>query len=64
MSKKISVQLVQLNNRYGNQVYLPYSIGVLESFVKQKKKFKKIIILKNLFFLEKMYQIWLIKLAK
>jgi len=37
MTKKISVQLVQLNNRYGNQVYLPYSVGVLETFVKQKK---------------------------
>ena len=37
MSKKISVQLVQLNNRYGNQVYLPYSVGVLETFVKQKE---------------------------
>ena len=37
MPKKISVQLVQLNNRYGNQVYLPYSVGVLETFVKQKE---------------------------
>ena len=37
MSKKISAQLVQLNNRYGNQVYLPYSVGVLETFVKQKE---------------------------
>ena len=37
MSKKISIQLVQLNNRYGNQVYMPYSVGVLETFVKQKE---------------------------
>ena len=25
------VQLVQLNNKYGNQVYLPYSVGILQS---------------------------------
>ena len=37
MSKKISIQLVQLNKRYGNQEYMPYSVGVLETFVKQKE---------------------------
>ena len=37
MSKKISIQLVQLNKKYGDQVYLPYSAGVLKSFVIQKK---------------------------
>ena len=42
MPKKISVQLVQLNYKYGDQVYLPYSVGVLESFVKQKKIINKI----------------------
>ena len=41
MAIKTSVQLVQLNNRYGDQVYLPYSVGVLESFVKQKKEIKE-----------------------
>ena len=40
MNKKHIVQLVQLNNRYGQQVYLPYSVGVLESFVKQNKEIK------------------------
>ena len=40
MSKKYTVQLVQLNNRYGQQVYLPYSVGVLESFVKLNKEIK------------------------
>ena len=38
---KNSVQLVQLNNRYGDQIYLPYSIGVLESFVTQKKEIRE-----------------------
>ena len=41
MNKKISVQLVQLNNRYGNQVYLPYSVGVLKAFVDQNIKIKE-----------------------
>ena len=41
MAKKISVQLVQLNNRYGNQVYLPYSVGVLKAFVDQNAKIKE-----------------------
>ena len=40
MSKKISIQLVQLNKKYGDQVYLPYSAGVLKSFVIQKKNIR------------------------
>ncbi len=53
MSKKISIQLVQLNKKYGDQVYLPYSAGVLKSFVIQKKHirdnfdFKEFIFLKE-----------------
>ena len=53
MSKKISIQLVQLNKKYGDQVYLPYSTGVLKSFVIQKKHirdnfdFKEFIFLKE-----------------
>jgi radical SAM superfamily enzyme YgiQ (UPF0313 family) len=53
MSKKISIQLVQLNKKYGDQVYLPYSTGVLKSFVIQKKyirdnfDFKEFIFLKE-----------------
>ena len=41
MSEKISVQLVQLNYKYGDQVYLPYSVGVLQTFVKQKKEIRE-----------------------
>ena len=41
MSAKISVQLVQLNYKYGDQVYLPYSVGVLQTFVKQKKEIRE-----------------------
>ena len=53
MSKKTSIQLVQLNKKYGDQVYLPYSTGVLKSFVIQKKyirdnfDFKEFIFLKE-----------------
>tara|TARA_R110001599_G_scaffold50839_9_gene143148 strand:+ start:1262 stop:3235 length:1974 start_codon:yes stop_codon:yes gene_type:complete len=31
--RRSKVQLVQLNNKYGSQVYLPYSAGVLQSYV-------------------------------
>ena len=41
MSENISVQLVQLNYKYGDQVYLPYSVGVLQTFVKQKKEIRE-----------------------
>ena len=40
MTKKISIQLVQLNNKYGDQVYLPYSVAVLKAFVLQNKIIK------------------------
>ena len=48
--KKIKVQLVQLNNKYGTQVYLPYSAGILQAYVKNDQyvkdnfSFKKVII--------------------
>ena len=51
MNKKKIVQLVQLNNRYGKQVYLPYSAGVLESFVKQNKEIKDSFDFKEFIFL-------------
>jgi len=38
--KKIKIQLVQLNRAYGNQYYIPYSIG---SIVAYAQKFKRII---------------------
>ena len=47
-----TIQLVQLNNQYGNQVYLPYSAGVLESFVKQNKKIRDNYIFKEYIFLK------------
>ncbi len=34
-AEKIRVQLVQINNRYGNQYYLPYSVGALRAFARQ-----------------------------
>jgi len=36
--KKKKVQLVQLNNRYGDQVYLPYSAGMLQAYVSKSQK--------------------------
>ena len=47
-----TIQLVQLNNQYGKQVYLPYSAGVLESFVKQNKKIRDNYIFKEYIFLK------------
>lgn len=41
MSKKHTVQLVQFNNKYGSQVYLPYSIGVLSSYVEADNELLK-----------------------
>ena len=29
------IQLVQINVKYGDQVYLPYSVGILQSYVNQ-----------------------------
>ena len=34
----ISCQLAQFNNNYGNQYYIPYSIGVLTSFARQDRR--------------------------
>lgn len=36
--KKINVGLVQINNNYSGQSYLPYSIGLLEAYVKANSK--------------------------
>ena len=36
MKKK--VQLVQINNKYGSQVYLPYSAGILQSYAMADKE--------------------------
>ncbi|MBF0584119.1 MAG: radical SAM protein [Magnetococcales bacterium] len=33
--KALQVQLVQFNNAYGNQLYLPYSVGLLQAYVQQ-----------------------------
>ena len=51
--QKYTIQLVQLNNRYGSQVYLPYSVGMLKSFalkdekILQNFKFKEFIFLRE-----------------
>jgi len=49
MVKKHSIQLVQFNNKYGSQVYLPYSIGALSAYALENEsisdnfEFKKFI---------------------
>lgn len=35
---KYKIQLVQLNNKYGSQVYLPYSVGILQAYVQQDEE--------------------------
>ena len=35
--KPKQIQLVQINIKYGDQVYLPYSVGILQSYVNQNK---------------------------
>jgi radical SAM superfamily enzyme YgiQ (UPF0313 family) len=47
------VQLVQLNNKYGNQVYLPYSVGILQShacrdnFISDNFKFNEFVFVRE-----------------
>lgn len=46
---KFNVQLLQINSSYGNQYFIPYSVGLLQSFssefpeIKQNFNFKKLI---------------------
>jgi len=40
-NKKYSIQLVQFNNKYGTQVYLPYSIGVLLAYASTDERITK-----------------------
>lgn len=48
-NKKINVQLLQINSSYGNQYFIPYSVGLLQSFsnefeeIKENFNFKKLI---------------------
>ena len=40
MPKKSKVQLLQLNNSYGNQYYLPYTIGCLQSYASKNENIR------------------------
>ncbi|MEK6883032.1 MAG: radical SAM protein, partial [Nanoarchaeota archaeon] len=46
---KINIQLLQINSSYGNQYFIPYSVGLLQSFsnefneIKENFNFKKLI---------------------
>ena len=32
MPEKISVQMVEINNSYGSNVFLPYAVGILQAY--------------------------------
>jgi hypothetical protein len=37
----MNIQLCQLNNSYGNQVYIPYAVGILQVEAKKGQLSKK-----------------------
>jgi len=41
MTNKHSIQLVQVNNSYGNQYFIPYSVGLLQAFCMQFEEIKE-----------------------
>jgi len=41
MQNNSKVQLMQLNNNYGNQYYLPYTIGCLQSYASENENIRK-----------------------
>ena len=41
MQNKSKVQLLQLNNNYGNQYYLPYTIGCLQAYAHKHENIRK-----------------------
>jgi len=49
--KKTKVQLVQLNNKYGSQVYLPYSVGILQAYAKKDQYIKDNFLFKDFIFI-------------
>ena len=38
---KVTIQGVQLNNVYGNQVFIPYSVGMLGAYVQMNETINK-----------------------
>jgi putative methyltransferase len=40
--RDLEVQLVQVNFRYGDNAYLPYSVGLLESYVRSDERLKNV----------------------
>ena len=48
---KTKVQLVQLNNKYGSQVYLPYSAGILQAYAKNDQHIKDNFLFKDFIFI-------------
>ena len=47
----LNVQLVQVNSSYGNQYFIPYSVGLLKAYSVQYKKIRE-----NYNFLEFIYK--------
>lgn len=40
--RKLDVQLVQVNFRYGDNAYLPYSVGLLEAYARKQESLKNV----------------------
>ncbi len=38
---KVNIQLVQVNSSYGNQYFIPYSVGLLQTYVNKFEKIKE-----------------------
>jgi len=51
MKKRQRVQLVQINNSYGNQYFIPYSVGLLQAYCEQFPEIQE-----NYDFLEALYK--------
>ena len=58
-----TVQLVQLNNNYGDQVYLPYSVGMLKAYLDQYEDITTQFLFKDFIFLRENLEIMLQKIG-
>lgn len=58
-----NVQLVQLNNSYGDQVYLPYSVGMLTAYAEKSQKIRENIHFQDFIFLRESIDVMLEKVG-
>ena len=62
--KNLYLKIVQINIKYGDQVYLPYSVGILQSYVNQNKLIKDNFKFKEFIFLREHIDIMVQKIGK